>query len=190
MAGISAVRIVDCAANLFVETFEVGDVRVVVMCERSTILLRVRKIVSMGSRLAALLFAGLMLVMPPSAAAKTLPQFDRTRAAPEDRVAVLVDGASAYRSPLVFYLVRTSVASEIRLRSDPRLIRIAVLRGSAHGLIPSTFWFRVPYLATGDYTISMWFVGTATGKWANWTPWTLLGRSSPGLKLVLHIRRQ
>jgi hypothetical protein len=138
-------------------------------------------------RLATLLFVGLLL-FAPLAAAKTLPQFDRARAVPGDRVGVRVGGASFYRPPLVFYLVRTSVADKIKVRSDPRLTRIAVLRRSENGQIPSRFWFRLPQLVTGDYAISMWFVGTATRKWTNWTPWTLYRRSGPGVQFVLHVR--
>jgi hypothetical protein len=111
-------------------------------------------------------------VLAPSAAAKMLPTFEQSTAAPGDTVGVRIAGAQYYYAPLRFYLVRTSAAATLHGQGDLRLTRIAVLDGPRHVVMKQRFSFRVPQLATGRYVISVWFRSTQPPHtWSGFTPW-------------------
>jgi hypothetical protein len=111
-------------------------------------------------------------LVAPTAAAKMLPTFEQTTAAPGDRVGVRIVGASYYLAPLRFYLVSTSAAPRLHGQSDPRLKRIAVLDGPRHVVSKERFSFRVPQLVPGAYVISVWFRSTLSPhRWTGFTPW-------------------
>jgi hypothetical protein len=111
-------------------------------------------------------------VLAPSAAAKMLPTFEQTEAAPGDTVGVRIAGAQYYYAPLRFYLVRTSAAARLHGQTDPRLKRVAVLDGPGHVVRKQRFSFRVPQLAPGRYVISVWFRSTLPPHvWSGFTPW-------------------
>jgi hypothetical protein len=137
-------------------------------------------------RLRLALLVVVALVLAPAAAAKLVPRFDRSMAAVGDRVAVELGHTDSYAPPLEVYLVRTRDEPLVRSRSDRRLVLVGRLRRGPGGNMPS----RVSFVVTvppGQYTVSVWFRGYATGRWANATEglWRD-GGIGPGL--VLRVR--
>ena len=67
-----------------------------------------------------------------------------------------------------------------------RLTRVGTLGRRGMILRPATLVFRVPEMAHGSYTLAVFFVGSATGRWANAVP-GLWRDSQLGPRLVLRV---
>ena len=126
-------------------------------------------------------------VTAPAADAKATPHFTKQVAAPGERVGVVFDrGIESYLAPLEVYLVSTKDEPFIRGRGDRRLTRVGTLGRRGMILRPATLVFRVPEMAHGSYTLAVFFVGSATGRWANAVP-GLWRDSQLGPRLVLRV---
>ena len=126
-------------------------------------------------------------VMASTAEAKATPRFTKQIAAPGERVGVVFErGIENYLAPLEVYLVATKDEPFIRVRSDRRLTRVGTLGRRGEILRPATVVFRVPRVEHGSYTLAVFFVGSATGRWANAVP-GLWRDSQLGPRLVLRV---
>jgi hypothetical protein len=108
------------------------------------------------------------LVVAPVAGAKAVPRLSTTVAAPGDLVTVAFGrGATYYLAPLEVSLVRTDVEPQITGRTDPRLRRVGKLGTAGKPIRATRLRFRVPRVASGTYTLAVWFKGTQTHRWHN-----------------------
>ncbi len=109
------------------------------------------------------------LAAPADAPAALFFLFDRTSAAPNDRVTIRTGGtprsftASQRRKPLArlvrLYLVRNELATDVHSRFDSRLAFVGSLVPDRGGRGIATV--TVPLLDPGDYTLAYWCPGCA-----------------------------
>lgn len=116
----------------------------------------------------ALLLATSAFVAAPAAEAKIIPSLSTRVAAPGQRVVVnFGEGARAFLAPLEVHLVRTAVEPRVTRRTDARLHFVGRLGKTGEVITTTRLGFRVPRLPAGEYTLAVWFKGSATGRWHN-----------------------
>jgi hypothetical protein len=120
-------------------------------------------------RLAVIVLALAALAVPANARGALFFVFERSSAAPNDRLTVRAGGTPSnfklsqrqkpLQPPVRLYLVRTQVAAEVHSRFDARLsfVGSVVLGRNGRGLMQ----FSVPPLDPGTYTIAYWCPGCA-----------------------------
>jgi hypothetical protein len=120
-------------------------------------------------RLTVIALALAALAVPANAKAALFFLFDRSTAAPNDRVTLRTGAtprsfiprqpAKPSRPPVRIYLLPSTLAAEVHSRFDPRLAFVGVVVPEARGRGALTF--SVPPLDPATYTIAYWCPGCA-----------------------------